>query len=163
MQAVTDWMDQAACKGMDPALFYPGPGESGWDHPARKVCAACPVKTQCLDHALANDERFGFWGGTSEKQRRKMRRGLRELAKCGTDAGYRRHRYRGEPQCAECYKAHAAHNREKAFKRSATVAIGKPDGKYARNRARGWCSRCSAGNHAACFGCACGCGQAETA
>ena len=42
---------------------------------AKKVCLACPVRKQCLDYALANDERFGIWGGLSERERRKLKNG----------------------------------------------------------------------------------------
>lgn len=65
------WIDRAACAGVDPELFFPDRGES--TAPAKAVCAGCPVRAECLDHALVNVERFGIWGGTSERERRAIR------------------------------------------------------------------------------------------
>lgn len=62
-----DWTARALCAQTDPDLFYPDKGERV--DAAIAICAACPVKAQCLDYALANDERFGVWGGKSERQR----------------------------------------------------------------------------------------------
>ena len=62
----------AGCRGMDPALFFPSRGEDV--KAAQRVCAACPVAAECLDYAMANNERFGIWGGTSERQRLRLRR-----------------------------------------------------------------------------------------
>lgn len=67
----TDWMDDAACASVDPDLFFPGRGEDV--RPAKAVCAVCPVRARCLDHALAEHEVHGVWGGTSENERRKIR------------------------------------------------------------------------------------------
>lgn len=56
---------------MDPELFFPeGPG--GDSIVAKGVCATCRVKDQCLEYALANGERFGIWGGCSERERRRI-------------------------------------------------------------------------------------------
>lgn len=66
-------MDHANCKGLDPELFFPeklGPGLA----PARKVCEACEVREACLEYALEVGERWGIWGGMSDKQRRTERR-----------------------------------------------------------------------------------------
>ena len=41
---------------------------------AKKICTGCEVKAECLEYALANDERFGIWGGLSERERRRLRR-----------------------------------------------------------------------------------------
>lgn len=65
------FMDRGACIDLPPALFFPERGAS--THEARATCAACPVAVQCLDYALENNERFGIWGGASERQRRRMR------------------------------------------------------------------------------------------
>jgi WhiB family redox-sensing transcriptional regulator len=67
-----EWMQDANCRGVDPALFYPERGEM--TRHAKAVCAQCPVRVECLDHALATAERFGVWGGTSERERRRLRR-----------------------------------------------------------------------------------------
>jgi WhiB family redox-sensing transcriptional regulator len=66
------WMDQAACTGMYSEVFFPERGQS--TVPAKRVCAACPVRQPCLDFALAINERHGIWGGTSERERRLLRR-----------------------------------------------------------------------------------------
>lgn len=67
------WMDEAECRGADPRLFFPARGES--IDPARSVCRACPVAVECLEHAIDQGERFGVWGGASERERRRIRRG----------------------------------------------------------------------------------------
>ena len=66
------WRARARCHGVDPGLFYPERGESA--DPAKAVCRPCPVREQCLSYALDNNEEFGVWGGTSQNDRRKMRR-----------------------------------------------------------------------------------------
>ncbi len=58
------------CAQTDPELFFPEKG--GSTRPAKAVCAGCPVRAQCLEHALAHDERYGVWGGTSERERRRL-------------------------------------------------------------------------------------------
>jgi len=64
------WLEHAACKHLDTNIFYPGRG--GLLHLARKICASCPVRRECLDYAVENHEMLGVWGGTSERERRKM-------------------------------------------------------------------------------------------
>jgi WhiB family redox-sensing transcriptional regulator len=64
------WQDAAGCQWTDPEAFFPGKGESV--RAAKRVCAACPVKAECLQYALENGERFGIWGGLSERQRRRL-------------------------------------------------------------------------------------------
>ena len=66
------WQDRALCAQTDPEAFFPEKGGSTRD--AKKICTTCEVKSQCLDYALANDERFGIWGGLSERERRRLRR-----------------------------------------------------------------------------------------
>jgi WhiB family redox-sensing transcriptional regulator len=66
------WQADALCAQTDPEAFFPEKGGSTRD--AKKVCGSCPVKQQCLDYALANDERFGIWGGMSERERRRLRK-----------------------------------------------------------------------------------------
>src|SRR5699024_7521367 len=62
----------ARCAQPAPEACFPENGRSTRD--AKKVCGSCPVKQQCLDSALANDERFGIWGGMSERERRRLRK-----------------------------------------------------------------------------------------
>lgn len=66
------WQEQAACRGMDPELWFSERGESTSE--AKEVCRCCPVRRECSEFALANGERFGVWGGLSERQRRRIRR-----------------------------------------------------------------------------------------
>lgn len=66
------WQVDALCAQTDPEAFFPEKGGSTRD--AKKVCTACNVRSQCLAYALSNDERFGIWGGLSERERRKMRK-----------------------------------------------------------------------------------------
>ncbi len=66
------WQDRALCAQTDPEAFFPEKG--GSTREAKKVCQSCDVKSECLDYALAHDERFGIWGGLSERERRKLKR-----------------------------------------------------------------------------------------
>jgi WhiB family redox-sensing transcriptional regulator len=70
------WRADALCAQTDPEAFFPDKG--GSTREAKAVCAACPVMAECLEWALAHDERFGIWGGTSERERRALRRGRRQ-------------------------------------------------------------------------------------
>jgi len=63
------WRTEAACRGLDTALFFPDRGESLTE--ARAVCASCPVSGACAEHAIRQSERYGVWGGTSGRQRRR--------------------------------------------------------------------------------------------
>lgn len=71
-----DWSKDANCKGLDPNLFHTGRGESTKE--AVAVCAGCLVVEQCLQYALSNSIKVGVWGGTTERQRRKLRKQLKE-------------------------------------------------------------------------------------
>lgn len=66
------WQAGALCAQTDPEEFFPERGGSA--RPAKSVCAQCPVRQECLEYALENDERFGIWGGLSEYERRPLRR-----------------------------------------------------------------------------------------
>ena len=66
------WTARGACRGADTAVFFTEQGEA--TRSAKEVCAGCPVREECLDYALRNGEKFGIWGGTSERERRRMRR-----------------------------------------------------------------------------------------
>lgn len=68
------WREDALCAQSDPDAFFPEKGGSVAE--AKRVCAPCPVQAACLDYALRNDERFGVWGETSERERRAMRRAV---------------------------------------------------------------------------------------
>ncbi|MET0303558.1 MAG: WhiB family transcriptional regulator [Microbacteriaceae bacterium] len=66
------WQTDSLCAQTDPEAFFPEKGGSTRD--AKKICTSCEVRAQCLEYALENDERFGIWGGLSERERRKLRR-----------------------------------------------------------------------------------------
>ena len=67
-----DWMARGNCADKPPATFFPKDG-AGVDY-ARKICATCDVKALCLDYALRNRIDHGVWGGTSERERRRILR-----------------------------------------------------------------------------------------
>ena len=66
------WQERALCAQTDPEAFFPEKG--GSTREAKRVCLTCDVRGECLDYALANDERFGIWGGLSERERRKLKK-----------------------------------------------------------------------------------------
>ena len=66
------WQDRALCAQTDPEAFFPEKG--GSTREAKKICTGCEVKAECLEYALANDERLGIWGGLSERERRRIKR-----------------------------------------------------------------------------------------
>jgi len=65
------WQQSANCLGVDPDLFFPVRG--GSTREAKEVCRGCVVRQECLQYALDNSERFGIWGGLSERERRGLR------------------------------------------------------------------------------------------
>jgi WhiB family redox-sensing transcriptional regulator len=67
-----DWQEQALCAQTDPEAFFPEKG--GSTREAKRICVGCEVRAECLEYALANDERFGIWGGLSERERRRIKR-----------------------------------------------------------------------------------------
>lgn len=67
-----NWWDEANCLGVDPDLFFPERGASTRE--AKAVCRGCVVSDECLEYALQNSEKFGIWGGMSERERRRVRR-----------------------------------------------------------------------------------------
>ena len=71
-EGVLSWQDRALCAQTDPEAFFPEKG--GSTREAKRVCTSCDVRAECLEYALANDERFGIWGGLSERERRKLKR-----------------------------------------------------------------------------------------
>lgn len=68
------WSRHARCRGSNTNTFYPHPSDNATAVVARAICASCPVADACLDYALGIGEPHGIWGGTSERQRRKLRR-----------------------------------------------------------------------------------------
>jgi WhiB family transcriptional regulator, redox-sensing transcriptional regulator len=66
------WAEDARCLQAEPDTFFPEKG--GSTREAKRICSSCDVRDACLEYALANDERFGIWGGLSERERRKLKR-----------------------------------------------------------------------------------------
>ena len=72
------WQDRALCAQTDPEAFFPEKG--GSTREAKRVCRSCEVRAECLEYALGHDERFGIWGGLSERERR--RQDYRQMPAC---------------------------------------------------------------------------------
>jgi WhiB family transcriptional regulator, redox-sensing transcriptional regulator len=70
--AEPEWHERALCAQTDPEAFFPEKG--GSTREAKKICTGCEVRAECLSYALAHDERFGIWGGLSERERRRLKR-----------------------------------------------------------------------------------------
>lgn len=100
------WHNQAACRAPDvnPDWFYPA---NGGGNEAKKICAECPVRQQCLTYALENNIMHGIWGGCGERTRQKMRNSDITPAGCGTRLAYQRHLRRRETPCDLCRAANA--------------------------------------------------------
>lgn len=128
----TTWRDSALCAQVDNDLFYPEKG--GSTRPAKSLCERCEVRQQCLDFAVANDERHGIWGGLSERERRRLRaakkaptsppepqrRDLKPIDH-GTPRGYVTHRRRKEESCRPCLDAFNAYNKNRLAVRAAAA------------------------------------------
>ena len=72
------WRQHAACRGVDPDIFYPVSDEEA--EAAKAVCAQCTVREMCLEYALMSRERDGVWGGATERERRRIIRQRRKSA-----------------------------------------------------------------------------------
>jgi WhiB family redox-sensing transcriptional regulator len=78
-----DWVRQARCKDEDPELFFPVGSTGGSNLQAalaKSICKLCPVRSECLEWALATGQDSGVWGGLSEEERRALRRARRRAA-----------------------------------------------------------------------------------
>lgn len=71
-EGLLSWQVDALCAQTDPEAFFPEKGGSTRD--AKRICDSCNVRAQCLQFALEHDERFGIWGGLSERERRRLRK-----------------------------------------------------------------------------------------
>ena len=74
-----NWRGRAKCKGLDTNLFYPERGVSAYA--AKTICGGCPVQAACLNYALTAREHIGIWGGTSERDRKKLRQRREPLSR----------------------------------------------------------------------------------
>jgi len=82
-ETAAEWQDKAACRDTDPALFFPvGTTGNAVDQiaSAKQVCLSCMSRDACLEFALATNQDTGVWGGTSEEERRVIRRRMRAAA-----------------------------------------------------------------------------------
>lgn len=112
------WQHQGACHDMATEIFFPDRGIS--TNPAKAICAGCTVRAECLEHSMTQPERFGIWGGLSERERRRIRkvrlhaaRATRiDAARCGTRSGYNAHQRRHERACDACLAAAATYARD---------------------------------------------------
>lgn len=70
-----DWKDHAACSGYPDELFFPvGEVDESRVEMALEICAGCKVTEECLEYALESNQRAGIWGGTTESERKSLRR-----------------------------------------------------------------------------------------
>jgi len=77
------WQEDSACRGVEPEVFFPVSEDDAWR--AKEICGVCTVKAQCLVFSLENRERYGVWGGVTEKERIDMqRRGVAQRVLAGT-------------------------------------------------------------------------------
>lgn len=67
-----DWREAALCAQTDPEAFYPERGATAAQ--AKKVCTVCPVQAECLESAISKNEQYGVWGGTSRRDRNRIKR-----------------------------------------------------------------------------------------
>lgn len=108
------WRDAADCQYTDPEAFFPGKGESV--KAAKRICAGCPVSTECLEYALENHIRDGIWGGMSERQRRSLvpdQPAAPRVRKCRKQLHVLDETNTGESgRCLACQRASDARTRE---------------------------------------------------
>lgn len=122
-----DWRQRAACANpdVDPEIFFAHPGGSATL--ALEICRTCPVREQCLAHALTQPETDGIWGGKTPNQRQDIRRriGLKSVRRisplhgCGTEAGFRRHLRNETRPCEPCREASLDARAERRHRHSA--------------------------------------------
>ena len=75
----TSWRELGRCKGAEPSVFFPEDDEDPADE-AKEICATCPVRETCLEHAVAVREKLGVWGGYTAKERRRLVRQRRRAS-----------------------------------------------------------------------------------
>ncbi|MEU8316639.1 MULTISPECIES: WhiB family transcriptional regulator [Actinomycetes] len=127
-----NWRLHGSCRSVDPELFFPVGYSIAADRQAAEaiaICHTCPVIDTCRTWATTTREPHGIWGGLTEDDRTRARRGLgprREKARCGTRAGYRRHLINSETPCGGCRRANTAaaqrSARRKAQRQAANAA-----------------------------------------
>jgi WhiB family transcriptional regulator, redox-sensing transcriptional regulator len=131
------WLDDARCAGEDESIFFPDRYDGGYSQLAFQICAACPVRAECLEFAMVNRIGWGVFGGLTAAQRFPNRRELRAARgsnwevtpKHGTEAGYTRHRRNGEDACDACLSALRVKSRDRARARRAAGRVAVPSAK----------------------------------
>lgn len=120
------WRDLASCRGDDTEKWFParGIGVKGTEA-LKAICASCPVQVDCLTTALDDCEKFGFFGGTSERDRRKMRQSWprRACAFCRTPIPHNPRAGGPHPTCERCQEAATAKDRMDAARRAARYRL----------------------------------------
>lgn len=159
-----EWHKDALCRQIDPEMFFP---EKGGDRgeAAKRACSMCPAVTECLAYALANDEKFGIWGGLTVDERYKMqgRRMSYSVRRdnpsaehepaasfpCGTERAYRKHLRNGEATCTACRAAHRRYMNGPKPSEPRQARCGTRAG-YTRHRRRDEkpCAACTEANRA---------------
>ena len=127
------WTVDAACRFADDTIFFGTRGASSL--PAKRVCAGCPVRAECLEFALTNREEFGIWGGMTSKERHREIRRRRDAGNPvptskfagaihhGTREGYREHQHREGPMCDLCRDANTRwQSADRKYKRAMKAA-----------------------------------------
>jgi WhiB family transcriptional regulator, redox-sensing transcriptional regulator len=83
-RSLESWRQDAACRDLDPNLFFPPSDEEA--APAKAVCATCPVREECLEYALVTRQDDGVWGGLDETERKRLRRRRQAAARAARAA-----------------------------------------------------------------------------
>lgn len=100
------WQQHGLCRGADPNMWFIGRTDS--PKPARDTCARCPVKDPCLKYAMDHNEKYGIWGGLTERQRRRLR--THHVYPHGTTGAFR-----NGCSCDRCKTAWRAHQNARGF------------------------------------------------
>lgn len=105
------WVDDANCRGLPAELFHPPRGSARQAADAKRVCAGCTVRAQCLLFAIETNEEHGIWGGLSERERRRLRSSLPRWARCERCGNRFRKTHGRQRYCpaGECPAATATH------------------------------------------------------
>lgn len=119
------WALEANCRHIPKTVFFPTPPKPGGDHTgvyrtavtaAQAVCDGCPVQLRCYADAVNAHQTEGIWGGVDFNGRPPGK--INTPARCGTDGGYKRHRYYNETACPECKAAHVTANQQRRTTRA---------------------------------------------
>lgn len=95
-----DWVQQAICPTTDVEAFFPEKG--GSPREAKRVCAECPVRIQCLQYALEHNEKHGIWGGLTDRERRGLKKAPALKVRCRNDHVLADVGMFSNGQCREC-------------------------------------------------------------